>query len=107
MSRLIYLIWWATSDCGRSILRWAFLTFLIAIAFGVIYHFVALDLGSYQSSFSPYYFSFVTLTTLGYGDVVPASPVAQVVATIEVIVGYIMLGGMLSLFANGMVRRAE
>lgn len=33
------------------------------------------------------YFSFVTLTTLGYGDISPVSPVAQVVVYLEAIVG--------------------
>jgi voltage-gated potassium channel Kch len=53
------------------------------------------------------YYSIVTLTTLGYGDVVPASPAAQVLAMIEVILGYVMLGGLLSIFASKMARRAD
>ena len=56
---------------------------------------------------SSFYFSVVTLTTLGYGDVLPASLGAQVVVLFEVIMGYIMLGGLLSIFATKMGRRAE
>ncbi|WP_036829337.1 potassium channel family protein, partial [Photobacterium sanctipauli] len=33
------------------------------------------------------YFSFVTLTTLGYGDISPVSPVAQVIVYLEAIAG--------------------
>lgn len=33
------------------------------------------------------YFSFVTLTTLGYGDITPAAPLAKALVIIEVIVG--------------------
>jgi len=33
------------------------------------------------------YFSFVTLTTLGYGDISPTSPVAQVIVYLEAIAG--------------------
>lgn len=33
------------------------------------------------------YFSFVTLATLGYGDISPATPMAQVIAIIEAITG--------------------
>ncbi|GMR05893.1 MAG: potassium channel family protein [Gammaproteobacteria bacterium] len=33
------------------------------------------------------YFSFVTLTTLGYGDISPASPIAQFLAYMEAVVG--------------------
>jgi hypothetical protein len=33
------------------------------------------------------YFSFVTLTTLGYGDITPVSPPAQTFATLEAVIG--------------------
>ncbi|MGD8171097.1 potassium channel family protein [Vibrio sp. TRT 21S02] len=33
------------------------------------------------------YFSFVTLTTLGYGDISPVTPIAQVIVYLEAIVG--------------------
>jgi len=53
------------------------------------------------------YYSIVTLTTLGYGDVVPASAPAQVLATIQAVLGYVGLGGFLSILANKMARRAD
>ena len=37
------------------------------------------------------YFSFITLTTVGYGDIVPQSPVARTFATLEAVVGQIYL----------------
>ena len=37
------------------------------------------------------YFSFVTLTTLGYGDITPLSPYSKVAAMVEAIVGQIYL----------------
>ena len=40
---------------------------------------------------SLYYFSFTTLTTLGYGDIVPASDFAKVLTTMEAIIGQIYL----------------
>lgn len=40
---------------------------------------------------SLYYFSFTTLTTLGYGDIVPASALARVLTTMEAIAGQIYL----------------
>jgi voltage-gated potassium channel Kch len=33
------------------------------------------------------YFSFVTLATLGYGDISPASPIAQVIVILEAVTG--------------------
>jgi voltage-gated potassium channel Kch len=37
------------------------------------------------------YFSFITLTTVGYGDIVPQSPVARTFATLEAVIGQIYL----------------
>jgi hypothetical protein len=37
------------------------------------------------------YFSFATLTTLGYGDIVPTSPISRMLATIEAITGQLYL----------------
>ena len=70
-----------------------------AFAFSIVEH---LTPGSYPSLGSPLqelrpryeflfpeliYFSFVTLTTLGYGDIVPTNPLARTLAILEAIVG--------------------
>ncbi len=107
LSALLYNIWWITSDCGRSIARWCFFTFLIAFLFSLAYIFVEINYGESKTWLSPFYYSVVTLTSLGYGDVVPASTSAQVIAMMEVLAGYVMLGGLLSIFANKMARRAD
>jgi hypothetical protein len=107
VTELLYKLWWLTSDCGRSSVRWGLWTMAAALFFAGLYSLLDVDYGDYPTAFSPLYYSFVTLTTLGYGDVVPASPQAQVVAVIEVIVGYVALGGLLSIFATKMARRAE
>ena len=108
LSEAVYWIWWVTSDCGRSFVRWGLWTAVIAAAFALAYEFVAIDLGGRPDNWvTTLYFSFVTLTTLGYGDIVPTSAVARLVALAEVIIGYMMLGGLLGIFANKMARRAE
>lgn len=102
----IYWVWWFTSDCGRSLGRWGACTASVALAFGIAYQFVAVDFGSSPTPLSPFYFSFVTITTLGYGDVLPTSTSAQLLVMLEVALGYMMLGGMLSIFSDKMARRA-
>jgi hypothetical protein len=37
------------------------------------------------------YFSFATLTTLGYGDIVPTSPISRMLASVEAIMGQLYL----------------
>ena len=104
---VMYWLWWITSDCGRSFLRWGACIFLLLSVFSVLFNFVAVDYGEYPTAISSFYYSVVTLTTLGYGDVLPASMAAQILAMVEVIIGYVMLGGLLSIFANKMARRAD
>lgn len=103
----IYRAWKLTSDCGRSFGRWALLTFSLALLFSFLYLLVNVDYGDYRTPISPLYYSLVTMTTLGYGDVLPASGPAQVIALAEVVTGYFMLGGLLGIFANKMSRRAD
>jgi len=107
LSSALYYLWWISSDCGRSLFRWCLCIVLLAFFFAWIYSFVRIDYGLHPTILSPLYYSVVTLTTLGYGDVSPASLTGQVVAMIEVITGYIMLGGLLSIFNNKIARRAD
>lgn len=104
----IYWVWWATSDCGRSFVRWGAWTGLLAVVYAVIYQYVDIDLGGRPDNWmTTIYFSVVTMTTLGYGDIVPTSALARIITLSEVMIGYVMLGGLLGIFANKMARRAE
>ena len=107
LSSVVYKIWWVTSDCGRSVTRWSLCILLLILLYAVLYGFVTIDYGDHRTWFSEIYYSIVTITTLGYGDVQPASVGGQIVAIAEVISGYVMLGGLLSILSNKMARRAE
>jgi len=106
-SFVVYELWNLTSDCGRSATRWAFCTILLVVTFAWLYTLVGIDYGAYPTPISPLYYSVVTMTTLGYGEIVPSSIGGQVVAMAEVIIGYVMLGGLLSIFSKKMASRAE
>jgi uncharacterized protein YjbI with pentapeptide repeats len=107
LNAVLYQLWWLSSDCGRSFMRWGLWTVFFMAVFAGLYQFVAVDYGPHETFLSPLYYSVVTLTTLGYGDVLPMSPAAQLVAMAEVVMGYVMLGGLLSIFSNKMARRAD
>jgi hypothetical protein len=47
-----------------------------------------------------FYFSAVTITTLGYGDIVPITNIARIVTSIESILGVVLIG----LFLNSLTR---
>jgi len=106
-NRVIYRIWSATSDCGRNPRLWCLWILSIVVLFSLVYAFTGVDYGKYDNWIGPFYYSVVTITTLGYGDIVPATPVARIMAICEVCVGYVMLGGLISIFANKMARRGD
>ena len=53
------------------------------------------------------YFSYVTLTTLGYGDVVPLSLHAKSLAITEAIVGVLFIGALIGRIAGSMILHGE
>jgi hypothetical protein len=56
--------------------------------------------------FTPFYYSLVTYTTLGYGDVTANSLIGEMLVISEVVVGYFTLGLLLSILANTIARRS-
>jgi len=122
---IFYLPWLILSDCGRSFILWLFWSVLFALFFGAIYAnypvpswlpdwltLRLLEVAPHitidrpMTGFTPYYFSIVTFTTLGFGDVLPRNLAGEIWLTIEVILGYVMLGGLISILANKVTRRA-
>lgn len=86
---------------------------LIGLVFGLLYTIMeAFVPGSFSNlpgeteriSGELFYYSYVTLTTLGYGDIVPLRPIARTLAFLEAIVGVfymsIMIGSMIGLLLN-------
>jgi uncharacterized protein YjbI with pentapeptide repeats len=102
----LFFFWWFFSDCGRSIFRWAFCSMIFAFLFGLIYSNITLAFRSPPNVFTPFYYSIVTFTTLGFGDVIPTNFWGEFWVTFEVILGYVMLGGLISIFANKIARRS-
>jgi len=55
--------------------------------------------------FTMTYFSFVTLATLGYGDISPVTPVAQVLVILEAVTGMFYLAIIVASLIGGMKRK--
>ena len=112
---ILFFLWWLFANYGRSFKRWAAWSFGFAIAFAFIYYFSYSDyMLNFQTVyvsegfrfFSFIYYSIVTFTTLGFGDIVPRTGWLQFWVMLEVILGYIMLGGLISILANKLARRS-
>ena len=106
-----YYFWLILADCGRSfwpLFLWSLVTTMIfAFVFWVLgtsaFDVEHLPKGSFLTMF---YYSVVTFSTLGFGDVVPKTPFAAILVMVEVILGYIMLGMLISVLANKVARRS-
>ena len=119
-------IWRWSSDYGRSLVLWALWSLLIALSFSLLYmmpgpswfpewlqermpqfhQVTGTDTGVPLTFWKSFYFSIVTFTTLGFGDVVADNTLARILVTLEVVFGYIMLGGLISIFANKLASRS-
>ncbi len=109
--KLLYYAWALSSDCGRSVFRWLFLSLLLALYFG--FNFFMLGQGDFKVDWklsfdlvSALYYSIVTFTTLGFGDITSQAPAGAIWVVAEVITGYVMLGGLISIMASKLARRA-
>ena len=84
----------------------------IGIFFGALYLFIALVGGPgdfFKQTTSPAYsdfeyFSFITMTTVGYGDLTPATRVGQTLATIEAVTGQVFLVTVVALTVSNLGR---
>jgi uncharacterized protein YjbI with pentapeptide repeats len=105
----IFIIWWLFADCGRSLSRWAGWSLLLALLFALIYWMLGPQSFDTQhldfNIITLFYYSVVTFTTLGFGDIIPRTTPAAMCVTMEVILGYIMLGGLITIFASKLSRR--
>jgi tetratricopeptide (TPR) repeat protein len=118
-----YTIWRLSSDYGTSLKRWFICSATIIVIFGLF--FAQYDIGltgqpwidttlmtikpsvkitGVDSWFSSFYYSTITFTTLGYGDIIPSDTAGQIFSVLEVLGGYIMLGGLISIFAKKIIR---
>ncbi len=53
------------------------------------------------------YFSFSTLTTVGYGDIVPVAPMARVLAMLEALIGQIFLATFLAFLVGNFLTQKQ
>jgi len=104
---------WGLIDYGRSLARPALYAVILAAGYGTLYSLDRLHgwgLVDYSSSanswLTPFYYSIVTYTTLGFGDVTPLNWGGEIVVVSEVVLGYVTLGLLLSILANKVARRS-
>ncbi len=106
----LYWIWQIFADCGRSFWRWIMWSLFFAAGYAEIFYYLGEESFKmptlYYNFWSMLYYSIVTFTTLGFGNVVPETGLAAFWVAMEVITGYVMLGGLISIFSTKLARRS-
>jgi len=94
---LLYQVLFTGAVDGNKIVGAICIYMLLAMIWAMLYLLIAQALpGSFigipqapwlENFYAATYFSFVTITTLGYGDILPVTPLARFLVTMEAIVG--------------------
>lgn len=99
----VVLVWAAVQAIG-----WA-LIYFPHIPDGFLYS-EGMDPGRYPNAFEALYFSLVSLSTLGFGEIVPIDPVIRMLSPVQAVTGFALLTGgatwLLQLFPTLARRRA-
>lgn len=100
----------STSRYGNSFVRWGLTAFFFAVGMAGIYFFLdftsvhpadrIVEIGEHWYNYI--YFSIITLTSLGFGDITPHTVIAKIFVSFEVFFGFIMLGIFISLIQKKM-----
>ena len=108
--RCFFFVWWITCNFGKSAWMWAAWSIGVAFGFASVFYWLGENafanphLGwNFQTMI---YYSVVTFTTSEFGDITPKTQAAAWCVTAEVIVGYVMLGGLISILATKIAQRS-
>lgn len=121
--KILLRLWGISCSYGQNFFRWLFVSFALILIFSLILMNFEFNIATakiihqsnykiiqgvvdYPSFGQALYFSVVTFTTLGFGDVLPVNDPGRFWVGFEVVIGYIMLGGLVSIFANKLARLA-
>lgn len=117
VGRAAMWMWGLTCSFGQSLGRWAFCSSIALLLFTMIAMSLPFNIaartvegghavsGVAQPDFpQALYFSIVTFTTLGYGDLSPATNTGRMCVAVGVFAGYMLLGGLISILANKLAR---
>ena len=100
---VLYWLWRVSSGFGESLLQWSISCAVVLSVFALLYS--RFNLISPRSDwFDPLYFSVVTFTTLGYGDLHPVGVFGKMVASAESMSGLVMFGLLLTFIGNRIQR---
>lgn len=103
VATLSFWIWEITCGYGENLWRWSFMCLCILFGFTAIYCSFGL-IAPITSYFDYFYFSLVTFTNFGYGDIYPCGGIAKILVSVEFVLGIFMLGMLLTYISRRFFR---
>jgi hypothetical protein len=91
-----YWVWKMTASYGESLGRWFFSCLGVLTLFSILFYLTG-SIAPITHAFDYFYFSTITFSTLGYGDIHPTNTTGEVLSCLEVGSGFIMFGILLTL----------
>lgn len=80
----------------HRIVKHVIIIIMIAVGFGFIYSLMPKEYFNFEDPLDPYYFSFTTMSTAGYGDMLPKTTKAKMLVMVEQMI--IMTGVITMIF---------
>ncbi len=78
----------ALKDSRAKITVFLFAVFIVAVIMGTLMYYIEGEEAGFTSIPTSIYWTIVTLTTVGYGDIAPIKPLGQFIATMIMLLGY-------------------
>lgn len=117
--RVLYWFWKLFMDCGRTPWRWSLWALGFVFLFWVVFVLIEYLNGPSEDAFMfgehvvsdgrwvglLLYFSATIFSTLGFEDIKPVSNWAMTLVVVEVVLGYMMLGALVSIVSAMLMRR--
>ena len=100
-----YKVGWGLRSLNRSLMLLLINYFEMIIGFALLYVYsssiAGYDMIAINNSWKALYFSIVTITTLGYGDITPINTTGEILVTIETLMGFVFFVLVVSTFITG------
>lgn len=82
----------------RKTLVFVYTVLTLVVLFATLMYFIERDGGTFTSIPQSMYWAIVTLTTVGYGDIIPATPLGKAIASLIMITGYGIIAVPMGIF---------
>ena len=98
-----YGLWRLLAGYGESISHWVVSSLIVLLGFAILYRW-SHSIGPIHDWFDYVYFSVITFTSLGYGDIHPTKVLGEMLASLEITGGLLMFGLFITILSSRLTR---